>query len=196
MNTQTLQANCRCCGAVVQATEIQCTYCENPIRITTLRSAAELSKPLLMKYLQNYESAGPEGNSSHIALGLIYLQIGQFSHAKDRFNKVIESDPINSEAYFYRAIAVLQNKKPFLCSRSLIDEALCDLDAAYEIEQQAVYKYVSALIRYDYFHRKKFRIQPDFTDEFEIAKSMGIGSGDMDLLRSILNINLIPELQL
>jgi tetratricopeptide (TPR) repeat protein len=196
MNSQAMQANCRCCGAIVQATENQCSYCGNPIRITTLRSAAELSKPVLMKYLRNYEAAGPESNSSHIALGLIYLQIGQFAHAKDRFNKVIELDPINAEAYFYRAIAVLQNKKPFLCPRSLIDEALCDLDAAYEIEQQAVYKYVSALIRYDYFYRKKFRIVPDFADEFEIAKSTGIGSGDMDLLRSVINVNVIPELQL
>ncbi len=191
-----MQATCRCCGAVVHATGTQCEYCGNPIRITTLRSASQLSKPVLMKYLRNYEATRSENNSSHISLGIIYLQLGQFAHAKDRFDKAIELDPMHAEAYFYRAIARLENKKPFLCARPLIDEVLRDLDAAYEIEQQALYKYISALIRYDYFQRKNFRIEPNFAEEFEIAKSMGIGSGDMDLVQAVLNINVIPELQL
>lgn len=196
MDTQTLQAVCRCCGATVQATESKCEYCGNPIRITTLRSASELSKPVLMKYLRNYEAAGSQDKSSPIALGIIYLQIGQFAHAKDRFDEAIEADPIHAEAYFYRAIAVLQKRKPFVCPRPVIDDALRDLNAAYEIEQQAVYKYFSALIRYDYFHRKKFRIEPDFAGDFELAKSMGIGSGDMDLLRKVISVDVPAELEL
>jgi len=149
-----------------------------------------------MKYLRNYEAAESGDNSSQIALGIIYLQLGQFTHAKNRFDEAIELDPVNAEAYFYRAISALQKKKPFLCARALIDETLRDLDTAYEIEQQAIYKYFSALIRYDYFHRKKFRIEPDFAEEFETAKSMGIGSGDMDLLRTVINLDVPPELEL
>lgn len=148
-----------------------------------------------MKYLHNYE-ADESVDKSPIALGIIYLQIGQFTHAKNRFDEAIELDPVNAEAYFYRAISVLKKKKPFLCTRALIDELLRDLDTAYEIEQQAIYKYFGALVRYDYFQRKKFRIEPDFADEFETAKSMGIGSGDMDLLRTVINVDVPPELEL
>jgi len=196
VDKQTLQAACRCCGATVPATASQCEYCGNPIRITTLRSASDLSKPVLMKYLRNYEADGPQENSSSLARGIIYLRLGQFAHAKDRFDEAIEADPVQAEAYFNRAIAILQKKKPFLCPRPVIEEALRDLDTAYNIEQQAIYKYFSALIRYDYFYRKKFRINPEFSDEFEIVKKVGIGSGDMESLRSVIGVEIPPELVL
>ena len=196
MDTQSLQAACRCCGASVEATASRCDYCGNPIRIITLRSAAELSKPVLMKYLRNYEEVGINDTSSPLALGIIYLQLGQFSHAKDCFNKAIEANPILAEVYFYRAIAALQKKKPFLCSRSVIDEVLLDLDTAYEIEQQSVYKYFSALVRYDHFHRKNFRVEPSFAKEFEIAKATGVGSGDIELLGKVISLDIPPELAL
>lgn len=196
MVTQTLQASCRCCGSTVQATATRCEYCGNPIRITTLRSASELSKPVLMKYLHNYEAARSHDESSPIALGIIALQLGQFNLAKNRFDEVIKADPSHAEAYFYRAIAVLQNKKPFMCPRPVIDEALRDLDSAYLIEQQAIYKYFSALIRFDYFHRKKFRVEPHFMEEFKCAQSTGIGSGDLDLLLTVINIEVPSELKI
>lgn len=196
METQTLQAACRCCGSTVQATASQCGYCGNPIRITTLRSASELSKPVLMKYLHNYEAVKSQDESSPIALGIIALQLGQFSLAKDRFDEVINADPSQAEAYFYRAIAVLQKKKPFMCLRPVIDGALRDLDSAYLLEQQAIYKYFSALIRFDYFHRKKFRVEPDFMEEFEFVKSTGIGSGDIELLLTVINLEVPFELKI
>jgi len=149
-----------------------------------------------MKYLRNYEADGPQENSSSLARGIIYLRLGQFAHAKDRFDEAIEADPVQAEAYFNRAIAILQKKKPFLCPRPVIEEALRDLDTAYNIEQQAIYKYFSALIRYDYFYRKKFRINPEFSDEFEIVKKVGIGSGDMESLRSVIGVEIPPELVL
>ena len=196
METHTLQATCRCCGSTVQATESQCEYCGNPIRITTLRSASDLSKPILMKYLHNYEAAGSHDESSPIALGIIALQLGLFILAKDRFNEVIKADSTHAEAYFYRAIAVLQKKKPFMCPRPVIDEALRDLESAYLIEQQAIYKYFSALIRFDYFHRKKFRVEPDFMEEFEFTKSTGVGSGDLQLLLAVINLEVPYELKI
>jgi len=196
METQTLQAACRCCGSTVQATASRCEYCGNPIRITTLRSASELSKPVLMKYLHNYEAVRSQDESSPIALGIIALQLGQFTFAKDRFDEVIKADPSHAEAYFYRAIAVLQKKKPFMCPRPVIDEALRDLDSAYLIEQQAIYKYFSALIRFDYFHRKKFRVEPHFMEEFEFVQSIGIGSGDLGLLLTVINIEVPSELKI
>ena len=63
-----------------------------------------------MKYLHNYEAAGSHDESSPIALGIIALQLGQFILAKDRFTEVIKADSTHAEAYFYRAIAVLQRR--------------------------------------------------------------------------------------
>ena len=141
METHTLQATCRCCGSTVQATESQCEYCGNPIRITTLRSASDLSKPILMKYLHNYEAAGSHDESSPIALGIIALQLGQFILAKDRFNEVIKADSTHAEAYFYRAIAVLQKKKPFMCPRPVIDKLLYDISIRCRLSQAVLVRH-------------------------------------------------------
>ena len=63
MENNSSQVSCRACGAGVSPASSICDYCGNPVRITTLKSTVDLSKPLLMKYVKlflNYKASAPE----------------------------------------------------------------------------------------------------------------------------------------
>lgn len=191
---ETIQATCRFCGAGVHTDLEQCDYCGNPVKVVTLKTAAELSRPILLKYVSNYESATGDDVAAPLALGILSMQLGQFSAAKERFDASIDSDPTNSEAYLYRALARLAYKKPFMCPRPVIDDVLSDLETAWQIRSLPIFKYVSALVRYDYFFRKKFKVSPTHIDEFQEALGAGVGRGDIELVLSKINCQVPTEL--
>lgn len=120
----TIQSSCRSCGPGVQTNSEQCEYCGNPVRVLTLKIAAKLSRPVLLNYVNNYESAIDNDKSAPLALGILSLQLRQLLTAKERFDASINANPTNAEAYFYRAIACLDYKKPFMCQRPVIDDVL------------------------------------------------------------------------
>lgn len=195
MENNSSQISCRACGAGVSPASSTCDYCGNPVRITTLKSTVDLSKPLLMKYVKSYENDAEDENSN-VSLGLIFLQLGQFDKAKQRFDDAIDDDPVNSEAYFYKAVATLAGKKPFLCSRNLINEVLSQLGAARELDSQPLYSYLTAIVKYDYFARKKFKISPDYRDELNDAHNSGVALGDIDSLLTVVRVDVPDELKI
>ena len=195
METKSSQISCRACGAGVSATSSTCEYCANPVRITTLKSTVDLSKPLLLKYAKSYENDS-EDDKTNISLGLIFLQLGQFNKAKERFDEAINDDPVNAEAYFYKAVADLEGKKPFVCSRKIINEVISQLDAARELDSQPLYTYFSAIVKYDYFVRKKIKITPDYKDDLNDARESGVALGDIDALLTVIRVDLPDELKL
>lgn len=188
-------STCHCCGAAVEASAEVCRYCENPVRISSLRSTASLSAPLLLQYLGNYQT-GSGGQSAQLSIGVIFLRLGQLQKARACFDAAIQSDPVNSEAYFNRAISTLERRKPFLCARPVIDDALRDLDSAFQLEQRPIFKYLSALIKYDYFYRKGFRIDPDFGADGQIALRGGISTDEVQVLANVVNIEVPSELKI
>lgn len=192
MENSSLQISCMCCGAGVATSNSLCEYCGNPIRITTLKSTVELSKPLLMKYAKSYESDQVD-EKSKFSLGLIFLRLGQYEKAVNSFDEAIYDDPVNSEAYFYKAVASLSGKKPFLCSRSVIDDILSQIDSAREIESQPIFSYFSAIIKYDYFARKGFKTNPDYESELSDAFETGVALGDIDTLLTVIRVELPDE---
>lgn len=182
------QVNCKCCGAVVAVSLKQCEYCGNPVLITTLKSTAGLSKPILMKYAKAYD--GDEDAMGELAKGLIFLRLGQFEKAAAHFDETLMQDPTNAEAYFYSAVAGLGGKKPFLCPRPIINKALEDIGAARELGDNPVYQFLAAVIKYDYFDRKGYRISPNYQDELSELSQSQLGSGDVEALLTILNVKL------
>jgi tetratricopeptide (TPR) repeat protein len=195
MENNSSQISCRACGAGVSPTSSICDYCGNPVRITTLKSTVDLSKPLLMKYAKSYENDAEDENPN-ISLGLIFLQLGQFDKAYKRFDDAINDDPVNAEAYFYKAVAALAGKKPFVCSRKVINEVISQLDAASEVDSQPLYTYFSAIVKYDYFVRKKIKILPDYKDDLNEARNSGVALGDIDALLTVIRVDLPDELKI
>lgn len=194
MENTSSQISCRGCGAGVSPASSICEYCGNPVRITTLKSTVDLSKPVLLKYAKSYENNADEENA-FLSLGLIFLQLGQYEKAKKCFDDAIDDDPVNSEAYFYKSIATLGGKKPFLCNRSIIDEVLSLISAAKELNSEPLFLYLSAIIKFDYFARKNFKILPDFREDFSEAISSGLGLGDADALLTVIRVDLPAELK-
>jgi tetratricopeptide (TPR) repeat protein len=195
MGSNSSQVSCRACGAGVSPASSICDYCGNPVRITTLKSTVDLSKPLLMKYVKSYENDA-EIENSNVSLGLIFLQLGQFDKANQRFDAAINDDPVNAEAYFYKAVADLEGKKPFVCSRKVINEVISQLDAARELDSQPLYTYFSAIVKYDYFVRKKIKITPDYKDDLNDARESGVALGDIDALLTVIRVDLPDVLKI
>ncbi len=195
MENNSSQVSCRACGAGVSPISSICDYCGNPVRITTLKSTVDLSKPLLMKYVKSYENDAEDENSN-VSLGLIFLQLGQFDKANQRFDDAINDDPVNSEAYFYKAVATLAGKKPFICSRNVINKVLSQLGAARELDSQPLFSYLSSIVKYDYFARKKFKISPDYKDDLNDARNSGVALGDIDALLSVVRVDLPDALKI
>ena len=190
MTTQISQVSCRNCGANVELSSRACEYCGNPVSITTLRSAALLSKPLLLKYAKSYETTAISGEDKDCALGIIFLNLRQYQKARASFDISVSNTPDSSELYFYRAISTLAGRKPFLCVRSEINDIIQDLSSAIDIEDRPIYRYFLAIIKYDYFHRKSFRINPSFADELCYAKDLGLANGDVEILLKLLELEL------
>jgi tetratricopeptide (TPR) repeat protein len=148
-----------------------------------------------MKYVKSYENDAEDENSN-VSLGLIFLQLGQFDKANQRFDDAINDDPVNSEAYFYKAVATLAGKKPFICSRNVINKVLSQLGAARELDSQPLFSYLSSIVKYDYFARKKFKISPDYKDDLNDARNSGVALGDIDALLSVVRVDLPDALKI
>ena len=72
-----------------------------------------------------------------------------------QFDKALENNFDNSEAFFYAAICRLGGKKAFIIKdRSIINKIEEYIQAALMIEELGIYYYFWAYIKYDYYKRK------------------------------------------
>jgi tetratricopeptide (TPR) repeat protein len=169
----------------------QCSYCRNPVHITTFGNVWSLSDPVVGKYLASYQAdlATGKADGTHLALGLCYLKLKLYDQAKTAFERALPTSIGNSEAYFYAAVSCLRGKKPFVGRRADIDNALQYAHAARMIDARSVYDYLLAYIKYDFFERKGYRITPTYRDELTAAKSKGLAAGDLKYLRDLLTVD-------
>lgn len=182
------QIRCRNCGSTVSREVTECDYCFTPLRITTLKSISSMQTSIAQKLVRSYSS--DEGDKdTKISLALLFLRLSQYEKACSFASEAIDDDASNDEAYFVSALAKLGGKKPFLCQRTTIDAALQNLEAAFELNESAIYKIFSAIIKYDYFFRKGFRISPDYAEELRAAHSIGVGSGDLQELLKLIRFD-------
>lgn len=176
---------CRGCGANVEPTTTTCEYCGGPVRIATLTTAAQLNTATLLRYKKSYEDAASTDTSEREnALGNILLRLGQHALAAAQFELAIGQNPMCANAYLGRCLALMGGKRPFLLPRKSIDQVLCDIESAHQIEANPIYKFVAAYVRYDYFFLKGFRTSPTYQEELALAK--GAARGDIDAILSTL----------
>ena len=182
---------CHGCGVSVTSKATTCEYCGNPIQIRSFRSVTGMSPQLLNKYIQSYQndlSAHTNDCDSKIAIAFCYLQLKMYDKAKAAFVNEIENNLNNSEVLFYSSVSMLNGKKAFLALRADIDKMLEYTTAATIVEDKPIFHYLLAYIKYDFFHRKGYKIFPNFNEEYKIAVDSGLSSSDIDELHALLSV--------
>lgn len=180
---------CPGCGARVSVNQIECEYCHEPIVISTFDSVFAMSATVANKHVAAYREAlaeDPDHADLNRSIAMCYLRLKLYGKARVAFEKVIEQSPGDSDAYFYAAICILDGKRPFMSSKTIIDQAEQYANAALQIEGKGIYYYLLSYIRYDYFYMKRLNASPSYSELLQMALQAGLSAFDVEQLYEIL----------
>ena len=118
--------------------------------------------------------------------GVRALQHRQYQQAKSYMEEAMRSDISNAEVHFYFAVVLLESKRPFLAMKPTINRIIDCLEVALQIQEEAVYHYLMAYVKYDYHHSKMLRANPDYLYHLQKARELGIGANDIEQLFKLL----------
>lgn len=124
----------------------------------------------------------------HVAAGIRHLGVGLHRDAVTEFRQARAGDPGNPEPYFLGAVANLDGKKAFLASLQCIRETEELILGALALEDRAVFHYLLAYIRYDYYTRKFLRPPAPWQESFDDAWNKGLTHGQIDALFTLLSV--------
>lgn len=125
---------------------------------------------------------------------LQFLKLGLYPQAVALCEKAILENPMDSDAYYYAAIALLGGKRPFLVDRATIKKIEEYLSVAVTVRDDAVYHYFLAYVKLDYYHRKMLRTVPGYADELRQALRLNISRNAIDDLFVLLRTSRPAEL--
>lgn len=185
-----VELTCPGCGERLTLDMKICPSCHGPVTITSFGSLSSMSPIELNKYASAYRRAlseHPDDQRLNFSAAMCYLKLGVYEKAMPAFEKAIEDNFDDAEAYFYAAVCLFHGKKAFLQPRPVIDRALEYLSAAAMIEPKGIYYYFSAYIKYDYFARKGCLTSPDFRELLALAHEAGVSESDAALLFELLH---------
>lgn len=191
MANQVIELECPGCGKAISTSTKQCPQCFREIVITTFNSVASMSQLDINKYASAYRKAlvgNPDNKDLNTSIAFCYLKLKLYDKALPCFEKAIEDNFDNSEAYFYAAICLLKGKKAFLVQRPIINKIEEYLNAAIMIEPKGIYYYFQAYIKYDYYHRKFFNTSPNYEECMCMAIEAGLSQTDVQQLYDILGV--------
>ena len=190
MSSQIVDLKCPGCGNPVSSRDKNCIYCGNPVMITSFHSVADMSMPLLNKYVNAYKAGLENGDNPELqnAMGICYLKLKLYDKASIAFERAMEENVDNSENYFYAAVSLLKGKKAYLSLRPTIDKIEEYIQAALSIEPRGIYYYFWAYIRYDYYKRKFFNVSPEYSEVLLMADEAGVSDYDKHILYDMLNV--------
>lgn len=186
-----VEITCPGCGERLTLEMKKCPSCHGPVMISTFNSIYSMSPLETNKYANAYKKAlgeYPDDKDLNISLAMCYLKLNLYDKALVAFEKAIEDNFDNSEAFFYAAVCLLKGKKAFLQSRPSIDKIIEYIDAAIMIEPKGIYYYFLAYIKYDYFARKSYITTPDWEETMICATQAGFTDLDAARLFDILHI--------
>lgn len=189
--TQAVAITCPGCGERLTLEMKKCPSCHGPVTISTFNSVYSMSPLDTNKYANAYRKAlseNPNDKSLNISIALCYLKLNLYDKALPAFEKAIEDNFDNSEAFFYAAVCLLKGKKAFLQPRPIIDKIIEYIDAAIMIDPKGIYYYFLAYIKYDYFARKSYITSPNYEETLIMARQAGFTDLDTAQLFDILHI--------
>ena len=190
MAYKTERLTCPCCGFPIEVGMKECPA-GHPVNISTFNSVYDMPMPLVNKYANTYRKEladDPDDKELNYSIGICYLKLKIYDKAQAAFEKAIEDNFDNSEAFFYAAICLLQGKKAFLHQRPTIDKIFEYINAALMIEHKGIYYYFLAYIKYDYFARKYFKTSPTYGEALAMATDAGLSAFDVEQLYGILGV--------
>lgn len=189
--TQAIMITCPGCGERLTLDMKRCPSCRGPVTISTFNSVYSMSSLDVNKYANAYRNAlseNPSDKKLNISIAMCYLKLNLYDKALPAFEKAVEDNFDNAEAFFYAAVCLLQGKKAFLQSRPIIDKILDYINAAIMIESKGIYYYFLAYIKYDYFQRKFFKISPNYQETLAMAMDAGVSEFDIEQLYGIIGV--------
>lgn len=193
MAHQVVDITCPGCGARVSTGQTQCPYCRGPVVITTFNSVYSMPMPEVNKYAAAYRknlAEDPDNQDLNTSVAMCYLKLGMYDKAAEAFDKALENNFDNSEAFFYAAICRLGGKKAFIIKdRSTINKIEEYIQAALMIEELGIYYYFWAYIKYDYYKRKFLNTAPTWQELLEKAQQIGLSPTDVEQLYAILKVD-------
>lgn len=189
--------SCANCGAPVDSQSgTECKYCKAPIIIKTLADLAKIPKDKRPAYMSHYKEA-LEGNTGHvplsIALVLCHIGAQNFTIADRLLNKLIDDDCQDPNIFYYKAICLLEGKRPRTLNYDQIDEVRAQLRSANSMGSGVGTYYVfMAILRLDYFDRYGFNHNcgEDAKTLCSIANSHGVSE---DEVRELLDVTQITS---
>lgn len=191
MVQQVIELACPGCGDRVTTGQTECKFCHKPIVISSFNSVYSMPVPEVSKYVSEYQKAlsGNPGNKDlNTSIAMCYLKLKLYDKALPAFERAIEDNFDNAEAFFYAAVCLLRGNKAFLTQRPIIDKIEGFINAALMIEPRGVYYYFWAYIKYDYFNRKYLNTKPTYREALQMASNQGVSAFDQEQLFSILGV--------
>lgn len=192
MSHQVVELECPGCAATISTETKTCPYCFRPIVITTFNSINGLSPLDLNKQASIYKKVmanNPDNDDLNMSLAFCYLKLKLYDKAIPCFEKALEDNFENSEAYFYASIALLKGQKAFVTPRPVIDRIEEYLNAAIMIEPRGIYYYFLAYIKYDHHHRKFYKTTPNYEELLSQASAAGYSETDVQNLFDLLGVS-------
>ena len=189
---------CYSCGAIAQLEVKVCSYCRNPVRVTSFESITNLSPVSLNKYVASYNAVlakDPGNPDSSVALAFCLLRLRLYDNASQAFGKVFQANVSEPDTFFYAAICLLRGRKAFLAKREDINQALNYLDAAKQLKTDPSYYLLAAYIKSDFFARKGYNVTPSFMEELTEAKRCGLSGAHFKNLFDTLGVELPSNIQ-
>lgn len=187
---QVADLNCPGCNAPVSAATRECPYCGRDIVISTFTTIAAYTAVELRKSISAYQSGlavRSDDSALNLSTAFCFLKLKLHDNALVHFEKAIEANISNSEAYFYCSLAMLRGNKAFTTPKRDIDKAISLANAAVCLEPRGIYHYFLAYLKYDFYERKCLNITPDYKAEMEQAKRNTVCNGDIASVAEILN---------
>lgn len=127
-----------------------------------------------------------EKEGEELKNGVRFLSRKMYAQALACFEKEISNNISDPEPYFYGAIAKLEGKRPFLASRSIINEVEKYLDSAIAYGERGLYYYFYAYIKYDYYEKKILKTSPNFRELLLAADDYGVLEAEKTMLFDLL----------
>ena len=126
-------------------------------------------------------------DDSQLKAGVRFLTMKMYAQAAACFEKAIQENLSDPEAYFYAAITKLEGKRPFLASRAAIGDIERYIEAALMYGERGVYYYFYAYVKYDYYEKKLLKSKPLFADLLAKAVQLGVTDSEAKELFDLMN---------
>jgi len=185
---------CNGCGANLSPDNIKCDYCGSEHIIKSNDHPLKVEQQQAKKIISYYKAKvkdDPSNGDAVYALGLFYLNLKNYDLAIKNFQIAIDLMPEESDVYYYYALSLIRGKRVKTISFKDIKQIEEYLRSAIQLEANAKYYYLAAIINYDFYSGNGMKIPtPDYNELIDNASS---AEYEPDEIKILLNNVIIRD---